>query len=130
MEPPHWSHQVSEVTLSFSPDTQPGVCPLSVGGGSEDGHFCLVGEDIKHNKIIYHTGQSNKLQSKDLILEVQGQKVAGYTSHDLRDWITTAGQNSNPVLIKTARAGWCFFSFRSMICDAHIKKNCYPSHKF
>ena len=101
----HWSHQVSEVTLSFSPDSEPDVCPLSIAGGSEYGHFCLVGDDIKHNKIIYHTGHNNKLQSKDIILEVQGQKVAGYTSHDLRDWVTAAGQNSNPVLIKTAKAG-------------------------
>lgn len=102
----HWSHQVSETTLSFSHEWTPSdVCPLSVGGGSELGFFCLVGDQIKHDKLIYHSGPSSKLNPNDVILEVQGQKVAGYTSNDLREWILTAGQNSTPVLIKTAKAG-------------------------
>ena len=99
----HWSHLVTETTLSFSPECTPGVCPLSIAGGSEYGLFCLVGDQIKHNKLIYHLGP--KLNTDDIILEVQGQKVAGYTSNDLKDWFITAAQNSNPVLIKTAKSG-------------------------
>lgn len=97
----HWSHKVCETTLSFSPGSG---CPVPLGGGSELGEFCMVGRNVNHSKIIYHSGNV-KLNTGDIILEVQGQKVAGYTSRDLQDWIDSSALNSNPFLIKTAIAG-------------------------
>jgi len=105
MDPQHWSFLVSETTLAFSPDCSPHESPLSVTGGSEYGEFCLVGKDIKHSRLIYHSGPSTRLQPEDIILEVQGVKVAGFTSSDLQEHILKSARNSNPVLIKTARSG-------------------------
>lgn len=103
----HWSRKVLETTFSFAPFAQLHVSPIPISGGSENGQFCQIGERVQHDKLIYHTGPNSKLRSGDLILEVQGQKVAGYTSHDLREWILSVGQNSTPVLIKCAKAGKC-----------------------
>lgn len=107
----HWSHKVIETTFSFSPSFNSDACPIPIAGGSENGQFCLIGGNIKHDKLIYHNGP--KLQTSDLVLEVQGQKVAGYTSHDLRDWIMSVGQNTTPVLIKAAKSGECSIQFRT-----------------
>lgn len=101
----HWSRKVLETTFSFAPNASLNTCPILIGGGSESGQFCQIGERVQHDKLRYHSEPSSQLHSGDLILEVQGQKVAGYTSHDLREWLLTVGQNSTPVLIKCAKAG-------------------------
>ncbi|XP_067928192.1 membrane-associated guanylate kinase, WW and PDZ domain-containing protein 2-like isoform X2 [Watersipora subatra] len=115
----HWSHLVSETTLAFSPDCSPASYPLPIAGGSEYGLFCLVGEHVKHNKLIYHLGP--KLHSDDIILEVQGQRVAGYTSSDLKEWLLSASQNSNPFLIKTAKSGTLNKELRPYLNSGFVK---------
>ena len=42
---------------------------------------------------------------QDVLLEVQGQKVAGYTRADVNAWINHCSRNRNPVVIKTAPQG-------------------------
>ena len=40
-----------------------------------------------------------------MLLEVQGQKVAGYTQGDVTAWINHCSRNSNPVVLRTAPQG-------------------------
>jgi hypothetical protein len=61
-----------------------------------------VGQDIDQSRVNYASG---RLSSGDLILEVQGQKVAGYTQRDVLAWLHHCCRNGNPVVIKTVPHG-------------------------
>lgn len=99
-EPKHWSQRVSECIVSAGPDSH---LNLSVKGGADDGQFCWLG-DIHQDRVHYHSG---KLHQDDIILEVQGQKVAGYTLWDIERWIQQVSKNAAPVMFKSVRSGKC-----------------------
>ena len=92
----HWSQKVHESIVSSGPE---GLLNLVVKGGAENGQFCWIGE-VKQDKINYHSG---KLCQDDVILEIQGQKVAGFTLRDLLDWLKHVSKNSSPVMFKTVK---------------------------
>ena len=48
---------------------------------------------------------SNPWLLQDVLLEIQGQKVAGYTRSDMTAWLNHCSRNSNPVVLKTAPQG-------------------------
>ena len=97
-EPKHWSQRVSECIVSAGPE---GNLNLTIRGGADNGQFCWLGE-IRHDKVHYHSG---KLHQDDIILEIQGQKVAGYTLRDLESWLGQVSKNAAPVMFKTVRSG-------------------------
>ena len=97
-EPRHWSHRVNEVVVSAGPD---GLLNLVVQGGAENGQFCYIGE-IKQDKVNYHSG---KLHQDEIILEIQGRKVSGYTLRDLLDFLKDVSKNGAIVMFKTIKSG-------------------------
>ena len=42
---------------------------------------------------------------QDVLLEIQGQKVAGYTRGDVTAWLGHCSRNGNPVVLRTAPQG-------------------------
>ncbi len=42
---------------------------------------------------------------QDVLLEVQGQKVSGYTQADVIGWLNHCSRNGNPVVLKTVPQG-------------------------
>lgn len=96
----HWSQRVNETIVSAGPD---GLLNLVIKGGADNGQFCYIGE-VKNDRINYHSG---KLHADEIILEVQGQKVAGYTQRDLQAWVKQVSHNSAPVMFKTVKIGEC-----------------------
>lgn len=74
---------------------------IVVSGGAENGQFCWI-EHVDTTNIVFFNG---KLHCDEIILEIQGQKVAGYTLHDLQEWLLLATNNNSPVLIKTVVTG-------------------------
>ena len=103
-DPNHWSACIRETVVSALPD-EPLL--LTLLGGADNGLFCYV-EEINHEKIIYHSGQ---LQSDHIILEIQGQRIAGYTLRDAMVWLKQVSQNGAPVMIKSVKAGnWILFN--------------------
>ncbi|KAK3797857.1 hypothetical protein RRG08_052456 [Elysia crispata] len=92
----HWTKQVRETVASAFHDD----LPVSIDGGAENGQFCNLGL-IRVDKINYHGG---KLTSGDIILEIQGQKVSGYTQRDASLWLKQVSQNGAPIMIKTVPA--------------------------
>ena len=66
-------------------------------GGADNASFCWI-SSIDDEKVNYRGGQFYK---DEIILEVQGEKVAGYTLQDLLDWLWAVSDNGNPVLFKT-----------------------------
>ena len=94
----HWSSKVHETIVSSGPQD---ILNFSVKGGSEYALFCYIG-DIKHDKVIYHSG---RFHQDDIIIEIQGQKVTGFTLWDLYDYMKHVGRNGAPVIFKTVKSG-------------------------
>ena len=94
----HWSHRVQESVVSGGTD---GINDLVINGGAENGQFCWLGSthDVQ---LQYHSGQ---LIEGDILVEAQGQKLAGYTLHDSLAWITQVSKNGAPVMMKTLKPG-------------------------
>ncbi|KAI0211370.1 Membrane-associated guanylate kinase, WW and PDZ domain-containing protein 2 [Lamellibrachia satsuma] len=99
-EPRHWNERVHECILSAGPE---GLFPMVIKGGAENGQFCYIGE-IKQEHMNYHSG---KLHHDEILLEIQGQKVSGFTLRDLLEWLKHVSKNSAPVMFKTIKAGEC-----------------------
>jgi len=74
-----------------------------------------VGHDIDQSRVNYASG---RLHPEDLILEVQGQKVAGYTERDVLAWLHHCCRNGNPVVIKTLPNGQ--FSLKNFLAKLEI----------
>jgi len=94
----HWRQGVREIVITARPD---GGLNFSVYGGSDRGEFAYVSH-IVQNKVNYVSG---KLNEEDILLEIQGQKVAGYTQRDVVAWLNHCCRNGNPVVLKTIDAG-------------------------
>ena len=92
----HWTKQVRETVASAFHDD----LPITIDGGADNGQFCFLGL-IRVDKIHYHGG---KLTKDDVILEIQGQKISGYTQRDATLWLKQVSQNGAPVMIKTVPA--------------------------
>ena len=97
----HWSQRIQETVVSFGSE---GLFHLSIRGGADIGQFPWI-HDIKHNKVQYHSG---RLYADDIVLEIQGQKVAGYTLRDTIDWLNQISRNGTPVMFKTVKTGKYF----------------------
>ena len=93
----HWSLDLRETVLTADPER---LC-VTVDGGSEAGQFGCLGA-IQHEKVAYLSG---RLESGEVLVEVQGQKVGGYTRRDIVTWLKHCCRNGNPVVIRTARQG-------------------------
>jgi len=101
----HWSNAVQEVLVSQSADR---FSAVTLCGGAENGQFCYIG-DVASDGITYH--HDGRLQTNDVLLEVQGQCVAGYTLADVIELVAVAGRNNGPVLYKTVLSGLCALYF-------------------
>uniref|UniRef100_A0A1B6DAZ4 Membrane-associated guanylate kinase, WW and PDZ domain-containing protein 1 n=2 Tax=Clastoptera arizonana TaxID=38151 RepID=A0A1B6DAZ4_9HEMI len=94
----HWLQSANQISLTALQD---GTLNFSIGGGSDNGKFAYV-TDINQEKLNYITGV---LCDQDIILEIQGQKVAGYTRRDTVAWLNHCCRNGAPVTIKTVPSG-------------------------
>jgi len=94
----HWSQRIQETVVSAVPEEGLGV---TITGGADNGQFCCI-SDIKHEQLNYHSG---KLHTDEIVLEIQGKKVAGNTLRDATVWLKQISQNGAPVLIKTVKIG-------------------------
>ncbi|XP_039298140.1 membrane-associated guanylate kinase, WW and PDZ domain-containing protein 2 [Nilaparvata lugens] len=90
---------VCEVTLAPLPDTG---LNFNVDGGSDNGQFAYV-TNVNEAKVEYLCG---KLNEGDILLNIQGQNVAGYTRKDTVAWLNHCCRSGNPVSLKTAPAGF------------------------
>ncbi|XP_013779275.2 membrane-associated guanylate kinase, WW and PDZ domain-containing protein 1-like isoform X2 [Limulus polyphemus] len=95
----HWSQTVYESLVGTGPD---GILNLSIEGGSDNGEFAFIGP-LDQDRVTYIDGF---VEEGDIVLEVQGQKVAGYTQRDVVAWLNHCCRNGNPVSIKAAKAGY------------------------
>ncbi|XP_053642396.1 uncharacterized protein [Cherax quadricarinatus] len=90
----HWSGQVVEAIVSVG--SEGGITVL---GGSDNGEFPYLGEISQG--VRYQKGGPS-LAPGAILLEVQGQRIAGYTQRDVVAWINHCTRNGNPCVIRTA----------------------------
>ncbi|XP_078678514.1 membrane-associated guanylate kinase, WW and PDZ domain-containing protein 1-like isoform X2 [Branchiostoma floridae x Branchiostoma belcheri] len=91
----HWYQRVRDTLVSRTED---GSFNFTIKGGAENALFTFIGE-AKTDKIVYRAG---KLHSDDIILEVDGTKVAGFTLKDVQELIK---DSKDPVSLKTVKPG-------------------------
>ena len=94
----HWSETLHEIRLRLGPD---GLLFLTVLGGAENGRFCWIG-DVQPERL---TVVSGKLRPNEIVLEVQGRKVSGFTLYDLVALLRTLNRDDVEITLKTVRSG-------------------------
>ena len=75
---------------------------FSLEGGADEGLFPQVGR-VDDNAA--GADVLERVRPGDVLLEVQGQSVAGYTRADVTAWLKHCLKNRNPVVIRTAPKG-------------------------
>uniref|UniRef100_A0A0K2U0U0 PDZ domain-containing protein n=1 Tax=Lepeophtheirus salmonis TaxID=72036 RepID=A0A0K2U0U0_LEPSM len=68
---------------------------LKLSGGADRGSFPLIGE----------VSSKDSPKPGDVVLEIQGQKVPGCTSSDVRSWLETCAENQSAILMKVVPKG-------------------------
>lgn len=96
--PSIWKNRCREAVVTVASN---GILNLPILGGSDNGEFAYLGY-LQQDKIHYVKG---KLEDGDLLLEVQGQKVVGYTQRDVVAWLNHCCRNGNPVVLRVVDAG-------------------------
>lgn len=91
----HWCNAVYETFLT--PDTNDS-CDFTIEGGSDSGQFPFFG---------YVPAANWSVAKGDIILEVQGIKVAGYTQKDVVGLLKHCVRNENSVKVKAVKSGMC-----------------------
>lgn len=89
----HWSDAVYEYFLSANSD---GTLDVIIEGGSDNGEFPFFGYVPPTNRGFF---------KGDIILEIQGQKIAGYTQKDVIGLLKHCIRNDNSVKIKAVKSG-------------------------
>ena len=118
LKPGHWSKEQKEVTLVTQHD---GNFNFRVVGGSDHGEFPVVVEVLPPDtRGVTYLGEG-ELTTQDVLLEVQGQEVAGYTRADVVAWLTHCSRNGNPVVLRTAPQG------RTAHCTSSWPRDSRPS---
>ncbi|XP_065656846.1 membrane-associated guanylate kinase, WW and PDZ domain-containing protein 1 isoform X3 [Hydra vulgaris] len=80
----HWSSSVNKAVVQRSSN---GSFNLCIEGGSEYGQFVVIG-DVLTDKVLYKTG---RLTPGEIILEINGTHIAGYTQSDGISLIRNSG---------------------------------------
>ncbi|XP_070557656.1 membrane-associated guanylate kinase, WW and PDZ domain-containing protein 2-like isoform X2 [Ptychodera flava] len=94
--PKHWTQRVHECVISRTGD---GSLNFGVRGGADNGQFPYIA-DVKHDRVLVRSG---KLNNDDLILEINGYKVSGYTLWDINSLI--AYVDDKALVLKTVKPG-------------------------
>lgn len=98
-----WDSVVESVFISDSNNVR---LHFELCGGADEGQFPYVGpinvSDV--TKIGLHVS-GGVIQEGDVLLEIQGQKVSGYTAADVSRWFKHCLQNRNPVVVRTVPKG-------------------------
>jgi hypothetical protein len=99
-EPKHWSQKKHEsVICTQSLDLTQFLSKLK--GGSDNGQFVYL--DASFNSSIMKL-LSGKLYPNEIILEIQGQKVSGYTLYDVHSWIKQLVATYQSISVRTVKS--------------------------
>ena len=81
----HWNTLVNDAVVCRGKN---GSFNLCIEGGSEYGQFVVIG-DVLSDKVIFRSGT---LSAEEIILEINGKHIAGYTQTDAIALIKQSGE--------------------------------------
>ena len=98
----HWNDIVQETILSAS---NPEQLYFRLIGGADEGQFPHVAQLIANPDELGVEVRGFGLAEGDVLLEIQGQKVSGYTGSDVEGWLKHCLSNGNMIVIRAVPQG-------------------------
>jgi hypothetical protein len=98
----HWNERVEETLLAAQ---DPDQLYFQLVGGADEGQFPHVGQVHLRPEEVQVDVRGHGLNVGDVLLEIQGQKVGGYTGHDVTAWLRHCLGNGNMVVIRAVPKG-------------------------
>ena len=115
----HWNEIVQETVLSA---TNPDQLYFSLTGGADEGQFPHIGDILSKPEDVEVSVRGNGLNIGDVLLEIQGQKVSGFTGQDVQEVLKQCLTNGKMVVVRAVPKGRpVFFAYPNFIPFA--KKN-------
>jgi hypothetical protein len=97
----HWSQKVHESTLIVTNlDLIEDTLLTKLNGGSDNGQFIYLDASLNTNLFKYYNN-SGRLEPYEIILEIEKQKVSGYTLFDVISLIKQLCKLSQTITIRT-----------------------------
>jgi hypothetical protein len=96
--PPHWSQKVHE-TIIYSEQVRNRNLIERIKGGSDFGQFIYLGQidDLNIEAL------NSRLNSHEIILEINQQKISGYTLYDVLIWLKQLLATYNTITFHTCK---------------------------
>lgn len=105
---PYWSQYIHDATLLVtSPDLIEDTVLTKLCGGSDNGQFVYLDPDpsrYHQQPFKYHTNSTSRLEPGEIVLEIEGQKISGYTLFDVLSLIKQVCQMQSTVTFKAVRS--------------------------
>jgi hypothetical protein len=101
----HWSQTLHETILLSNHNNQTIQLPLA--GGADNGQFVYLYESISllKNKSSASIVKGGKVDSEEIIIEIDQHRIAGCTLADAHLLIETLSTNGKQIKLKTVKTG-------------------------
>ena len=114
----HWSQKMHESVVSAQVIEQfgAGLFYSKIGGGSDNGQFVYFDSSLKTTTAASTTNDENdqcthaipmlsgKLFANEIILEIQGQKISGYTLYDVLSCLKQMANTYDTITFRTVKS--------------------------
>ena len=95
----HWLESVGELLFIVERELY-----FELEGGADQGLFPCV-KLLGDPEVRGTSVKSGELNEGSVVLEIQGQKVPGYTNADVKAWLNHCSRNQNAVVMRTIPKG-------------------------
>lgn len=94
----HWSQKVHESLLSCESIQSSGLIE-HICGGSDSGQFIHFDSELPPVDVL-----AGKILADEIILEIEGQKLSGYTLYDVKSWIRQLASTYPQLTLRSVKA--------------------------
>ena len=108
----HWSEHVNEAVVVRGPNGSFNIC---IEGGSEYGQFVVIGDVLKERVRF----KLNSVSAGEIILEINGKHVAGYTQSDAISLIKESNEHLEVVTVYPGKSS--LFSIVQALSAVNLK---------
>ena len=99
---PHWNDLVQETVLSAN---DPNQLFFQLAGGADEGQFPHIGDMIARPEDLGVSLRGHGFSVGDVILDIQGQKVSGFTGQDVQERLRQCLSNGRMVVVRAVPKG-------------------------
>merc|ERR1712029_130327 len=116
----HWNEMVQETVLSAS---NPDQLYFTLIGGADEGQFPHIGDIQQRPEDVNVSVRGHGLNIGDVLLEIQGQKVSGFTGQDVQEVLKQCLTNGKMVVVRAVPKGkQNLFRLQESQCKKPAKK--------